>query len=299
MSEKHEKKPDISICMVSLNCWGVLRPCLDSLLKNESQLSYEVIIVDNGSTDELPDKIEKEYPFVKFIRNNRNVGFTQATNQGINVSTGNAILWLNTDTILQPDSLSLLWQFLMDHPSAGIVGPKVLNADGSFQPQCKRGLPTPLASLCYFLKLYRWLPRSKTANQYLLNHLDEDQTHEVDAISGCCLMARREVWDQIGSLDENIFAYGEDLDWCVRSKKAGWKVFYYPLSQIYHLKGQGGAHAKPYHKAWGMHHGMWVFYRKHLMHNYSFPITVAVVAGVVTSFVVNCVAITGRKLLHS
>jgi GT2 family glycosyltransferase len=171
-----------------------------------------------------------------------------------------------------------------------------LNADGSFQPQCKRGMPTPAASFAYFTKISRFFPQDKTMGQYLLTYLPEDQANEVTAISGCCLMARREVWDAIGPLDENIFSYGEDIDWCVRASKANWQVWYYPASQIVPLKGKGGAHSKPYKKAWGMHNGMWVFYRKHLMHKYS-PITSAFVGmGIGLGFATTCARVAVSRI---
>lgn len=264
---------DISVCMVSLNCLGVLKDCLVSLYATQPSISFEIILVDNASTDGTVDFVRSHYPDIQVIQNTRNVGFTKATNQAIEASVGHYILWLNTDTILKPDSLVKLHSFMEAHPQAGIVGPKVLNRDGSFQPQCKRGLPTPLASLCYMLGLDRVFPKSRRAGQYLLTYLPADTANRVDAVSGCCLFARREVWDQIGPLDEQIFAFGEDVDWCVRAGNAGWEVWYYPESTITHLKGQGGVHSKPYHKAWGMHHGMWVFYRKHLRSRYSWAVT--------------------------
>ncbi|HEX6288540.1 MAG TPA: glycosyltransferase family 2 protein [Herpetosiphonaceae bacterium] len=271
---------DISICMVSLNCLDVLKACLESLRANRSSVSFEIIVVDNASTDGTVEYIRQHAPDVQLVLNDDNAGFTRATNQAIERSTGKYILWLNTDTILKPDSLRRLQDFLEATPQAGIVGPKVLNPDGTFQPQCKRGLPTPLASLCYMLKLDRLWPKNRLVGQYLLTYLPVEQAHQVDAVSGCCLMARRSVWEQIGPLDEQIFAFGEDIDWCVRANDAGWQVWYYPGSSIVHLKGQGGVHSKPYHKAWGMHQGMWVFYRKHLMKRYPWPVTGLVWIGV-------------------
>lgn len=289
---------DISICMVSLNCWAVLEDCLESLRDSRPAVSYEVIIVDNASTDGTPALIERHFPEVRLIRNHYNAGFTKATNQGIQQSSGRYILWLNTDTILRPGSLDTLHDFMEEHPEVGIAGPKVLNPDGSFQPQCKRGLPTPLASLSYMLGLHKLWPQNPQLGQYLLTHLPVDRASEVDAVSGCCLMARREVWDAIGPLDEQIFAFGEDIDWCVRAKRAGWQVWYYPASVIVHLKGQGGVHAKPYHKVWGMHHGMWIFYRKHLMTNYAWPITGLVWLGVWSKCILSSAAIWLRRTLR-
>ena len=287
----------LSICMVSLNCWTVLQDCLKSLKASDPPVDYEIIVVDNASTDGTPDLIVKHYPTIRLIPNDRNVGFTKATNQGIAASNGKYLLWLNTDTILRPDALFQLVQFLDQHPKVGIVGPKVLNLDGSFQPQCRRGLPTPTASLFYLTKLDRMWPENQQLGQYLLTYLPIDVANEVDAVSGCCLMARREVWDTIGPLDERIFGFGEDIDWCVRAKKAGWEVWYYPASVITHLKGQGGAHSKPYHKAFGIHQAMWVFYRKHFDASYPWLVGRLVEAGILVSLTAEFISIGLRRVM--
>jgi GT2 family glycosyltransferase len=274
---------DVSICMVSLDCWSVLEPCLRSLRASTGGVSYEVIVVDNASTDDTPELLARHFPEVQVVRNQRNVGFTVATNQGIRRSRGRYLLWLNTDTLLRPDSLERLVEYLDQHPAAGIVGPKVLNADGSFQPQCRRGLPTPLVAMLYLAGAERVLPGRTPATHYLMSDLPVDEPSQVAAVSGCCLLARREVWDGIGPLDESIFGFGEDIDWCVRAHDAGWQVWYFPGSVITHLKGQGGVHAKPYHKAWAIHQAMWIFYRKHLHRRYGWAVTAAVAAGVAGS----------------
>jgi GT2 family glycosyltransferase len=268
--------------MVSLDCRRVVEDCIDSLRKSSYQ-DYEIIVADNNSVDGTLDYLRAQ-PDVTLFENGYNAGFTKGTNQGILAGTGKYILWLNTDTILREDSLERLIEFLESHPRAGIVGPKVLNADGTFQPQCKRGLPTPFASFCYATGLDRLWPGKPSVSRYLLRSIPDDETSIVDAVSGCCLLARRDVFDAIGPLDEEMFGFGEDLDWCVRATKGGWQVWYYPESVIVHLKGKGGAHSKPYRKIRGMHQCMWLFYRKHLMRAYS-PVTTALVAlGVAASF---------------
>lgn len=287
----------VSICMVSLNAWQVLRTCLNSLGHSAPGMRYEIVVVDNASSDGTPERLCAEFPCVRLIRNDRNIGFTRANNQAIAATGGEYILWLNTDTILQPNTISGLVEFLEMHPQAGIVGPKVLNPDGTFQFQCRRSLPTPLASMFYMLRLDRVLPRSRLAGQYLMAHLPLDQANQVDSVSGCCLLARRKVLEDIGPLDEDFFGFGEDIDWCVRAKNAGWEVWYYPGSQMVHLKGQGGVHSRPYHKTWGIHQAMWVFYKKHLRVRYRWPVTAAVWLGMAGSLAGSTVALCLRRTM--
>ncbi len=271
----------LSICMVSFNCRAVIEECLQSL-RSSTVRDYEIIVVDNGSEDGTVEYLRQQAD-VHLVENSYNAGFTKATNQAINVSSGDYVLWLNTDTILTTETLSALIDFIRMKPRSGVVGPKVLNADRTFQPQCKRGVPTPFAALCYTLGLDRLWPQNARVSQYLLRSVGEDETSVVDAVSGCCLLTRRETVQSVGPLDEEMFGFGEDIDWCVRAKERGWEVWYYPKSVIVHLKGQGGAHSKPFLKIWAMHQCMWLFYRKHLRHSYSAPVTMLVRVGIGTS----------------
>ena len=283
--------PDVSICMVSLDCLNVVGDCLESLRASFPAVNYEIIMVDNASSDGTPEFIRAHYPEVRLARNSSNVGFSKATNRAVQMSSGRHILWLNTDTVLRRDSLFQLHRFLAKNPGAGIVGPKVLNSDGSFQPQCRRGMPTPLAALFYFTGISRVWPRNPRIGQYLMSFLPTERISEVDAISGCCLMTRRELWAEIGPLDESIFGFGEDLDWCVRARDQGWQVWYYPDAVITHLKGMGGAHSQPYRKVRGMHQAMWVFYRKHLISEYYWPVTLSVRVGIGISLLLSLIRV--------
>lgn len=279
--------------MVSLNCRRVVEDCLVSL-RSSSLHDFEIIVADNGSTDGTLEYLRAQ-PDVRLIENGWNAGFTKGTNQGIAAGSGKYVLWLNTDTIVRTDSLVKLIEFLDAHPRAGVVGPKVLNADGSFQTQCKRGMPTPFAAFCYMLGLDRVWPENPAVSRYLLRSIPEDKRSIVDAVSGCCLMTRREVVDSVGALDEEMFGFGEDLDWCVRASNAGWEVWYLPSSVIVHLKGQGGAHSKPYRKIRGMHQCMWLFYKKHLSQRYWVPVTALAALAIGTSFATRITATWLRR----
>jgi GT2 family glycosyltransferase len=166
-----------------------------------------------------------------------------------------------------------------EHPDVGVCGPKVLNQDGSFQHQCRRSFPTISSSLFYFLKLHRLFPASERFGRYLMTHRDCDEGGQVDSVSGCCLMVRREVIEKVGVLDENFIMYGDDLDWCYRIKQAGWKVCYVPDVQIVHLGGQSSRRLSGrcivlFYRA------MVIFYRKHYAPRHTFAVNSIVYAGI-------------------
>lgn len=263
--------PDLSICIVTLNAKQYLRNCLESIKNHASGLAYEVIVVDNGSTDGTLEMLQENYPEISTIANQENLGFTRPNNQAIQIAKSEKyILLLNPDTIVYASSLQNLLGFAEQHPQGGVFGPKVLNGDGTFQKHCKRGEGRPWETFSYFLGLSKIFPTVKLFSGYLQTHLDENQTHEVPAISGCCMMIRRETLNNIGGLDEDLFAYQEDTEYCVRARKAGWKVYYTPVSQITHFGGKGGSRAQPYKAIYKWHHSYYIYYNKHLAKDYFF-----------------------------
>lgn len=260
----------LSICIVGINTEHYLRNCLSSISTSGIELPYEVIYVDNGSTDGTRQILENEYPAVRSLWNLENLGFASANNQAIKLARGEYVLLLNPDTLVTPGSLQGLVEYLCRHPLVGVAGPKVLNADGTFQKHCKRGEARPWEVFSYFLGLSRLFPRHPFFSGYLQGFLDEDQIHEVPAISGACMLIRRAVIDQIGFLDEQFFAYQEDTDYCVRAHKADWKVSYVPTSTITHFGGKGGAGHQPYRAIFVWHQSYFLYYRKHLAQDYFF-----------------------------
>ncbi|NJD58712.1 MAG: glycosyl transferase family 2 [Anaerolineales bacterium] len=284
---------DLSICIPTLNASAYLRSCLVSIraqpglswLETSSdessqhsvdtpdankRLTAEVIVVDNASTDDTLDMLAVEFPAARLVKNSRNLGFTRPVNQALQVSQGRYMLLLNPDTIVLPGAINALVDYMETHPEVGICGPKVLNRDGTLQKACKRGVSRPWAAFSYFSGLSALFPRSKFFGGYLLNYLDEDEIHEVDGISGSCMLIRRSVLDQVGFLDEVFFAYQEDADYCFQVKKAGWKVVYLPVAQIIHFGGQGGSRAQPYKSIFEWHRSYYLYYRKNLASDYFF-----------------------------
>jgi GT2 family glycosyltransferase len=284
---------DLSICITTLNASTYLQNCLKSICgqatylywwngnpndevetdassPGESRLSFELIIIDNGSTDDTISMLQADYPAARLTLNGKNEGFTRPINQALRQSQGRYMLVLNPDTIVLPGAFNQLISFMDEHPDVGICGPKVLNRDGSLQKACRRGVSRPWAAFSYFTGLSSLFPHSKLFGGYLLNYLDEDSVHEVDGVSGSCMLIRRPVIDQVGMFDERYFAYQEDADYCFQVKKAGWKVVYLPTAQIIHFGGHGGSRVQPYRSIYEWHRSYYLYYQKNLAKDYFF-----------------------------
>ena len=278
-----EVTPTLSICILTLNARDYLHACLRSieaflpaqdLPQNLAQgvfpLSYEVIVADNGSSDGTVEMLEAEFPQVRLIRNTRNEGFTKPVNQMLAAARGEIFLLLNPDTLLVEDAFSPLVGWMGEHEQVGIAIPKVLNADGTFQQQSRRGEARPAEVFGYFFRLGKLFPRNRALNGYLQSWLPEDEIAEVMAVSGSCMFIRRRTWEQVGAFDEQFFAYQEDSDYCLRARKAGWKVMYVPIARIVHYGGQGGSKAQPANSILEWHRSYYLYYRKHFAREYCF-----------------------------
>ncbi len=258
----------LSVCIVTYRARDFLRECIHSIYARTSTLCPEIIVVDNCSQDGTVEMLRVDFPNVHLILNDRNAGFSAPANQAIRASHGQFILLLNNDTRVLPGALDRLVEFVAGHPEIGICGPKVLNRDGTFQQQCRRGLAHPWDLFCYFSGLSRAFPKSRRFARYLLTYLDENAANPVDAVSGSCMLIRRQVIDQIGLLDERFFAYQEDADYSLRAKQAGWQVYYYPEAQIIHYAGEGGSRINPWKSIYEWHKSYWLYYRKNLAGGY-------------------------------
>jgi len=229
---------DLSIIIVNYNVKEFLQNLLASLAKALTGLSSEIIVVDNGSDDGSLEMLREKFPHITLIANKVNLGFSKANNLGLKIAKGKFLLLLNPDTIVQEDTFEKLISFFSANSSAGMVGCKILNPDGTLQLACRRSFPGPWTSFCKVSGLSSLFPNSRLFARYNLTYLDENQSYEVDAISGSFMLMKREVYEKIGGLDEQFFMYGEDLDWCYRVQKAGWKVFYVHDTTIIHYKGE-------------------------------------------------------------
>ncbi len=201
----------------------------------------------------------------------RNDGFARPINQALRASQGRYMLVLNPDTIILPGALNELVQYHRIPSRGWYLWPEGLES----RWQLTKSLPARCFSPMGCIQLFLWVchqlfPHSKFFGGYLLNYLDENEVHEVDGISGSCMLIRRQVIDQIGYLDERFFAYQEDADYCFQAKKAGWKIVYLPAAQIIHFGGQGGSRVQPYRSIYEWHRSYYLYYRKNLARDYFF-----------------------------
>ncbi|GJQ63397.1 MAG: hypothetical protein SCALA702_24500 [Melioribacteraceae bacterium] len=229
---------DLSVIIVNYNVKEFLQNLLDSLKKAFHNLETEVIVIDNASDDGSVEILREKYQWVKLIASEKNLGFGAANNLGLELSKGKYILLINPDTIIREDTLEKMIQFFKSTPDAGMAGCKVLNPDGTLQLPCRRGFPGPWTSFTKVTGLSKLFPKSKLFARYNLTYLDENQTYQVDAISGAFMFLKREVYENIGGFDPEFFMYGEDLDLCYRTQQAGFNVYYVHNTEIIHYQGE-------------------------------------------------------------
>ena len=228
----------LSIIIVNYNVKYFLHQCLKSIHVATKNIQLEILVVDNNSVDNSVDMLKNEFPDIKLILNKENIGFSRANNQAIQQAQGKYILLLNPDTIIQEDTLHKCVEFLENNITTGSLGVKMINGNGEFLPESKRSLPNPMSAFYKIFGLSTLFPKSKKFGQYHLNYLNNNNTHEIDVVSGAFFMTRKKILDEIGMLDESFFMYGEDIDLSYRIQKAGYKNIYFPDTSIIHYKGE-------------------------------------------------------------
>lgn len=228
---------DLSVIIVSWNVCALLEVCLNSIGRTAtSDYDIEIIVVDSASNDNSVQMVREKYPQVKLLAQPVNLGYTRCNNIGLDVATGRYLLLLNPDTELIGDALVKMMTYMDANPSVGIVGPHTLNSDGTTQ-STRRHFPTLAVGLFESTWLQPYAPQS-ILNRYYVKDATEDAVIDVDWVQGSALMARREVYVQIGGLDEGYTMYSEEMDWCKRAKNAGWRVVYHGQAQITHHGGK-------------------------------------------------------------
>ncbi len=261
----------VSVVIVNYNVRDLLDRALRSLYETAEAFIREIWVVDNASTDSSVEFLKTHWPQVNVISNEENCGYGRANNQAMARSDAKYVLILNPDTMVQRGALQDLVDFMESRPQAGVSGPKIVSPEGRFRPECRRGFPTPLAAFSRLFGLSTLLPRSRLFGKYYLTYLDPDYETQVDALSGACMMVRREAAQSVGPFDENYFLYGEDIDWCWRMKQAGWEVWYIPRASIMHVKGASMRRSSGRPDRF-FFESMRIFVRKHLRDKYPPPL---------------------------
>lgn len=256
----------LSVIIVNYNVKHYVYQCLCSLRKAAEGLDWEAIVVDNcsgdGSVDYLRDSFSaQDFPQLHIIANSDNPGFGKANNQAFRMAKGDYVLYINPDTFVSEDTLTRCLDFMEQHPDAGCMGVKMLNADGTFAPESRRGVPTPWASFCKITRLSKVFPRSKTFGYYYLQYLPVDEAARIEIVSGAFMMVKREVVAKVGIFDEDFFMYCEDTDLSYRMLKAGRHNYYLP-TQILHYKGES-TRRNTYSYVNNFYKAIFIFFKKY------------------------------------
>jgi len=258
----------LSIVIVSYNVRGYLENCLQSVSRALEGIEGEVFVVDNHSDDDSVETVRTQYPWVRLIENQENMGFSRANNIAIREARGEYVLLLNPDTIVEEATLREVLRFMDEHLKAGGAGVMMHNADGSLAPESRRALPTPWVSC---LKMLGFTKR------YYMSHLPWDQPGKIEVISGAFCFLRKKALDEVGLLDEDFFMYGEDIDLSYRLLKSGWENWYLPYP-ITHFKGKS-TQKSDYRYVHIFYKAMLIFFRKHYSHLsifYALPVKMAI-----------------------
>lgn len=228
---------DLSIIIVSWNVADLLEACLKSIYDSDfGKYTLEVIVVDSGSQDDSVARVRSTFPQAKLVTQAENTGYTHSNNIGLEIAQGRFLFLLNPDTQVISNAMHQLVAFLDENPSIGIVGPHTLNADGSYQ-STKRRFPTLITGLVESTWMQSIAPQHYF-DDYYATDIGNDSISEVDWVQGSALLTRREVYSQIGGLDEGYVMYSEEMDWCKRAKIAGWSVVYFGHAYIMHHGGK-------------------------------------------------------------
>lgn len=252
--------PHLSVIIVSYNSLAFLKLCLHSLMQNSAE-KFEVIVIDNNSSEDVVGFLNSHYPNVVLLANNENVGFGRACNQGMTVAKGDYFVFLNPDTIVSERMVDNVLEYMLANPDCGAMGVKMLDGNGLFLPESKRGLPTLWRSAFRLTGLTALFPKSALFSGYYLGHLSPDEAHDIDVLAGAFMVVRADVAKRCGGFNELFFMYGEDIDFSWRIKQAGYRVVYNPSIVIVHFKGESTLKNYRYLKIF--YSAMRIFYNLH------------------------------------
>lgn len=289
----------LSVVLVSYNVHHYLAQCLDSVFRAVEGLEADVWVVDNASTDGTIDYLRPLFPQVNYIQNTDNKGFARANNQAIRQSTGEYVLLLNPDTIVGEETLKRCVAFMDEHPEAGATGTKMINRDGSFAFESRRGIPTPATAFYKIIGLCSLYPTHRKFGKYYMRYLDVGEANQIEVVSGAFMMLRRTALEQIGFLDEDYFMYGEDIDLSYCLLQGGWQNWYQPYP-ILHYKGES-TQKTSFRYVHSFYNAMLIFFNKHFARRYrvlSVIIELAVILRGMLEMAVQNVGSLYYKYLH-
>lgn len=291
----------LSIVITNYNARDVLANCLDSVYQNRPQCSFEVFVVDDGSSDGSHVMVQERFPQVQLLRNEKNIHYARSINRALDLVRGTYVYLLNNDTVMLPGAIDAMMVFLDAHQTVGAVGSQLFNQDGTIQVAAK-----PLPSLMSGLfgrrsVLTKLFPGNRFSREQLL-HLKYDLSQPFTAgfVSFASIMLRGDVIRQVGSHDERLFAHG-DADYCKRIWDAGWEVYCLPTAKVIHLVGQGGRMVTPWRRfkyVFEFHRDTYIYFRKHLMNSVWHPLHIVVIFGLTARFVISLSMQFGQELLR-
>lgn len=284
------KNPELSIVILNYNTKELLGDCLDSIKKYESEVSLEVVVSDNASSDGSADFVKDHYPWVKLVQG-ENTGFSKGNNRARSFVHGQMVLFLNPDTVLNKWVLAKTVEYLKNHKEVGVVTCKLVLPSGKLDRDARRSFPTPWVGFTHLvLRIDRLFPKSKLFSRYWYGYIPENVTHEVDSVEGSFLLTRKNILDDVGWFDEDYLFNAEDIDLCWKIKEKGWKLIYYPEVSIVHIKGAAKGKSKVWrHKVTFSQRlkmrlteidSMEIFYRKHYWEKYPLPLDYLIIVGI-------------------
>jgi GT2 family glycosyltransferase len=284
---------DLSIIIVSYNTKEFLKACIESIYKTTKNIKFEIIVVDNASTDDsVAETLKLKTENLKIIENKENLGFSKANNIGVKQANGRYILFLNSDTVVYENTLGGMVKFMDEHVDVGAATCKLIMPNGQIDDASHRGFPTPWNAFSHFSGLSKLFGKTRLFGGYNLGFKDFSKTHEIDALAGAFMLVRRKAGVDANWWDEDYFFYGEDIEFCYMLKQAGWKIFYVPEFSVLHYKGVSGGLKKvskdittasketKQRATKARFNAMRLFYKKHYEQKYPWFVTRLVYLGI-------------------
>ena len=284
---------DLSIIIVNWNTRSHLAACLDSIERHPPEGKFEVVVVDNDSSDDSAQMVRECFPEVTLIEQVKNVGYAEGNNRGIRASTGRLILLLNPDTEVKVGALDALIKFADEHPDAAAVGCRLVGSDGKVQRSC-RSFPDPVGVLFEYTRLSYLFPKNRLFGRYRMTYFRYNQASEVDQPMGSCLLMSRKAIEEVGLFDQEFPIFFNEVDWCFRAKAKGWKIFFTPTAEVVHHGGASTSQIRA-EMVTESHRSMRKFYDKHYRGRISRPVYWFIMAAIsINSFFTSRLASIGR-----